>query len=86
MDFHQAKELQLPLPPLEEQAIYLSHLKELELPLPDINSQKEFVALYAAVISNLGRYRVSLQGMEDLFSSLAQQAFRGELNKQTEAA
>ncbi|AWZ20553.1 restriction modification system DNA specificity domain [Roseovarius sp. TM1035] len=54
-------------------------LKEIEIPIPDMTQQKRFVSILHRVQHSIRRQGDQLAGFSDLFSSLSQRAFRGEL-------
>ena len=54
-------------------------LKQLPLPLPPIEQQRLFQKVYATYEHSNQKYHNALAGQENLFNSLLQTAFRGEL-------
>jgi type I restriction enzyme S subunit len=62
-----------------QQAIYLTHLRELTIPLPSLKAQKKFELLCEKIFSMISQ-RINYElKTRDLFNSLTQRAFRGEL-------
>lgn len=73
-------------PESAQKNINLEILRNLEIPLASIKDQERFSQIVHHVKNSKGRlFRAELE-IENLFSSLNQQAFRGELSKQTKAA
>ena len=62
-----------------QQAIYISHLKKLTIPVPPINLQNQFIEQYQAVEAQQAMIQRSINKSEDLFQSLLQSSFKGEL-------
>lgn len=59
--------------------LHLEEIREIQLPVPPINEQQNWLRLKDSVILNkLNQEQVSVK-VEDLFNSLVQRAFRGEL-------
>ena len=56
-----------------------SKLGNVSLPLPSTSAQGKFAALVEKVESLRAKQRESEKKLEDLFNSLMQRAFRGEL-------
>lgn len=56
-----------------------STLKSLRLPVPDLSKQSEFVKIRTAVLGSQKKAQRALATSSELFSSLQQQAFKGEL-------
>ena len=54
-------------------------ISRVQIPLPPIILQREFVGIYKRICLNLDRYEYGRQSTEDLFNSLLQRAFRGDL-------
>ncbi|OAN61020.1 hypothetical protein A8B79_05970 [Balneola sp. EhC07] len=61
-----------------------SRLRELEIPLPELNAQKEFDTLVYKVEKTRLKLNSSLANAENLFNSLLQRAFHGDLSFQSE--
>lgn len=55
-------------------------LKETLVPIPPLPLQKQFVAMVGAVDSLKAKYKISLAELENLYGSLSQRAFKGELD------
>jgi len=55
-------------------------LKETLVPIPPLLLQKQFVAMVRAVDSLKAKYNSSLKELENLYGSLCQRAFKGELD------
>ena len=49
------------------------------IPLPDLELQRDFSKLWRSVQATIRKSRAALSGCEDMFASLSQRAFRGEL-------
>ncbi|MDH5547139.1 MAG: restriction endonuclease subunit S [Gammaproteobacteria bacterium] len=64
----------------------MSTFKEFAFIVPPIELQKEYLRRVASVNSSRKKIRSMAGKSEELFSSLVQQAFRGELSKSTKAA
>ena len=64
----------------------LTKIKEVKIPLPPLEDQVHFENIVDQLHTHKTKLENTLQEAEVLFSSLTQQAFRGELTKQTEAA
>lgn len=73
-------------PESAQKNINLAILRNLEIPLPDIEEQNKFSRIVHCIKSKKDILINSKDEMNKLFSSLSQQAFSGELTKQTEAA
>lgn len=58
----------------------LGDLKKLQLKLPDITLQNRFVAIVKKVENLKARYTQSLNDLENLYGSLNQRVFKGELD------
>lgn len=54
-------------------------LKSLNLLLPPLNEQQKFAALVEKVEGLRGKQRESEEQLEELFNSLMQRAFKGEM-------
>jgi type I restriction enzyme S subunit len=61
-------------------------LKGLNIQVPPIELQSKFIATLEKITRKAEKLVLSKLKSEKLFNSLNQQAFRGELSKQTEAA
>lgn len=57
-----------------------ANLKNVLLPIPPLELQNQFVAIVEKVEIIKSRYQESLNDLQDLYGSLSQQAFRGELD------
>lgn len=66
-------------PESAQKNINLRILRELELPLPPINEQNRFAEIINHIETQKQLIQQSLQKSEDLFQSLLQKAFRGNL-------
>lgn len=64
----------------------LSLVKNFKVFLPTENEQKEFVRRVKGILKQKSKYERFIGESNNLFSSLAQRAFRGELTTQKEAA
>lgn len=73
-------------PESAQKNINLAILRDLEIPLPDVEKQKEFSQIVHRVKNTKEKFLSGERKIMHLFDSLTQQAFRGELTKQTEAA
>ncbi len=62
-----------------QQAIYISHLKKLKILLPPITLQNQFAERVALIEEQKAIAQTSLIKSEELFNSLLQKAFKGEL-------
>lgn len=62
-----------------QQAIYITHLKKLKVPVPPIEFQNKFAERVQAIETQKAQAQASLDKAEDLFASLLQRAFKGEL-------
>jgi type I restriction enzyme S subunit len=60
------------------------NLKKLKLPIPSIELQSEFAQIVEKTETLKVQYQSSLQELENLYGSLSQRAFRGELNLKNE--
>jgi restriction endonuclease S subunit len=56
-----------------------AQMKEMEVPLPSITLQNQFAERIQAIEAQKQQAQVALQKSEDLFNSLLQRAFKGEL-------
>jgi len=59
--------------------ITLGRLKEIEIPLPSLISQAQFAERVQAIETQKAQAQASLEKAEELFNSLLQRAFKGEL-------
>ncbi len=59
--------------------LHLNMIKEFLIPLPDFSLQKQFADRIEAIEVQKQQAQASLQKAEDLFNSLLQRAFKGEL-------
>jgi type I restriction enzyme S subunit len=73
------KQLEESAPTVAQKNINLEILRKLEVPVPSISLQTQFVALVEKVESLRAKQRESGRELEELFNSLMQRAFRGEL-------
>ena len=73
------KTLEDTAPMAAQKNINLKILRELDLPLPPITLQNQFAERIQAIESQKQQAQASLQKSEDLFNSLLQRAFKGEL-------
>jgi type I restriction enzyme S subunit len=62
-----------------QQAIYISHLKKLKIILPHLTIQNQFAERIAIIEQQKAIAQASLEKSEELFNSLLQKAFKGEL-------
>jgi type I restriction enzyme S subunit len=62
-----------------QQAIYLTHLKKMLIPFPPIQKQIEFSNKIKNIKLQKNKTQHSFQKSEELFNSLLQKAFKGEL-------
>lgn len=62
-----------------QQAIYISHLKKLKITLPPLDLQNQFAERVTAIEAQKAIAQASLAKSEELFNSLLQKAFKGEL-------
>lgn len=62
-----------------QQAIYLTHLRDLDIPIPPIELQRRFTSQVEAVRTVRQKSERALVEATDLFNSLVQRAFKGEL-------
>lgn len=60
--------------------LYTGNIKEIKIPLPTLSLQNEFAHRVTKADEIKEYYKNSLIELEELFSSLGQKAFRGELN------
>ncbi|MBN1601691.1 MAG: hypothetical protein JW915_08785 [Chitinispirillaceae bacterium] len=60
--------------------ISMQKLRALNLPVPPIALQNQFAAIVEKVESLKSKYTQSLTEMENLYGSLSQRAFKGELD------
>jgi type I restriction enzyme S subunit len=67
-------------PQAAQKNINLGILRNLKVPKPDIKLQNKFAAIVERVYSLSKKYESSLEELENLFGSLSQRAFRGELD------
>lgn len=63
-----------------------SKFSDIEILLPDRKEQEKYVDFFIKTIRKIKRVDESKIKADELFNGLAQQAFRGELSKQTKAA
>lgn len=61
-----------------------SIIENLEIPIPPIEPQTQFAGIVEKTEALKAQYRQSLQELEQLYGSLSQQAFRGELTQKKE--
>ncbi|HAF31051.1 MAG TPA: hypothetical protein DCG75_18600, partial [Bacteroidales bacterium] len=61
------------------QQINLSDLRKIKLIQPSLETQNKFAAIAQSIINLKEFYKESLQELENLYGSLSQQAFKGEL-------
>ncbi len=61
-------------------------IKDIKIELPPIELQEEYCKVRSKIMESKLRFDGSISDTENLFSSLTQQAFNGELSKQAEAA
>lgn len=73
-------------PESAQKNINLAILRNLEIPLPDIEKQEAFSKFVHKNKKTKSDLKISLDKDVDLFSSLTQRAFRGELTAQKEAS
>ena len=66
-------------PASAQQAIYLQNLKKLRIPVPPKELQNKFADLVEKVESLRAKQRESEKELDNLFNSLMQRAFRGDL-------
>ena len=66
-------------PMAAQKNINLKILRELDLPLPPITLQNQFAERIQAIETQKQQAKAALQKSEDLFNSLLQRAFKGEL-------
>ncbi|MCK5666436.1 MAG: restriction endonuclease subunit S, partial [Thiotrichaceae bacterium] len=66
--------------------LHLIEIKSFLVAVPPMEVQDEFVRKAEKIIKKLEILNRSLKHVEDMFNALTQQAFRGELTKQTKAA
>ncbi len=59
--------------------LHLNMIKKFKLPLPSILSQNQFAEQIQAIEKQKQQAQASLQKSENLFNSLLQKAFKGEL-------
>ncbi|TGN18035.1 restriction endonuclease subunit S [Leptospira idonii] len=64
----------------------LTLIKEIRLPLPPLDLQNQFAAVVEKVEALKETYQKSLVELENLYGSLSQRAFRGELGGETQHA
>ena len=62
-----------------QQAIYISHLKKLKIILPPLDLQNQFAVRVKVIEEQKAIAQKSLEKSEELFNSLLQRAFKGEL-------
>ncbi|VAW55521.1 Type I restriction-modification system, specificity subunit S, partial [hydrothermal vent metagenome] len=60
--------------------------QSIKILIPPISQQQKYALIVKKCERDLVDYKQSLSRSEDLFSSLTQQAFKGQLSKQAEAA
>ena len=65
--------------PMDALAIYISHLKKLKIILPHLTIQNQFAERIAIIGQQKAIAQASLEKSEELFNSLLQKAFKGEL-------
>jgi type I restriction enzyme, S subunit len=58
----------------------LTKIKEIKIPLPDISLQKKFISISEKVDSLINQFQESLKELENLYGSISQSAFKGELD------
>ena len=73
------KTLEASAPESAQKNINLAILRNLDIPLPDVDEQKRFVEVVRRTVLINEKYEKSLLDNTDLFSSLSQKAFAGEL-------
>lgn len=61
--------------------ISMNKLRDLEIPLPNISLQREFKKIVTRIDNQKIKSKINLEISSDLFSSLLQKAFNGELTK-----
>jgi len=67
-------------PQMAQKNINLAFLRSLKVPKPPIELQTQFAQLVEKTEALKEQYKNSLQELENLYGSLSQQAFKGELN------
>jgi len=60
--------------------LYTGKLKEIKIPIPPIKLQTQFAHIVEKTEVLKAHYQTSLQELENLYGSLSQKAFRGELD------
>ncbi|SMY34953.1 restriction endonuclease subunit S [Photobacterium andalusiense] len=73
------KILEANAPESAQKNINLAILRDLDMPVPPISEQKKFTMIVEKVNSILNRTRVSEESKEQLFNSLSQKVFSGQL-------
>ncbi|MFW1135892.1 restriction endonuclease subunit S [Vibrio parahaemolyticus] len=73
------KILEANAPESAQKNINLAILRDLDIPVPPISEQKKFTMIVEKVNSVLNRTRASKESKEQLFNSLSQKAFSGQL-------
>ncbi|MCD1243337.1 restriction endonuclease subunit S [Vibrio cholerae] len=73
------KILEANAPESAQKNINLAILRDLDIPVPPISEQKKFTMIVEKVNSVLNRARASNESKEQLFNSLSQKAFSGQL-------
>ena len=66
-------------PASAQQAIYIANIKKLEIPLPPLSLQQQFAEIVNKTEALKEKQKQSEQELENLFQSLMQKAFKGEL-------
>ncbi|MCZ8021407.1 MAG: restriction endonuclease subunit S [Cyclobacteriaceae bacterium] len=65
--------------------LYIGKIKEIKIPVPPIELQTQFAQIVEKTEALKTQYQQSLQELENLYGSLSQKAFRGELSVKQEA-
>ncbi|EGQ9457288.1 restriction endonuclease subunit S [Vibrio parahaemolyticus] len=73
------KILEANAPESAQKNINLAILRDLDIPVPPVSQQKKFTMIVENVNSVLNRTRASKESKEQLFNSLSQKAFSGQL-------
>jgi len=61
------------------QNLTTKYIKEIKLPLPPLALQQRFAEIVSSVEEQKAKMRKHLEQLDDLFASLQQRAFRGDL-------
>lgn len=59
--------------------INVTKLKEINVLLPSIKMQQDFAEVYLKIINDKNKYKKNILLLDNLFNSLMQKAFKGEL-------